>query len=82
MRKKTQIRTSRRSSKTGTSTSRPAQKPGLVERTRAAVTMVNSSINSEAAKVSAFMELFHPDYDKDKTRELVNDARRRQRGVA
>lgn len=47
--------------------------PSLMQRTRAAVTFCNST-HDEGTDMAAFMELFHPDFDKDKTRELINGA--------
>lgn len=80
MRKKSTESKRRGSSKPAGKSPPLNQRPSLMERTRAARVMVDA-LRSEAAETAAFMALFHPDYDEGKTRELVNDARRRQRGV-
>lgn len=49
----------------------------LMERTRATVAMTSGG--SESLQLAGFMALFHPNYDPDKTRALVNDARERDR---
>jgi len=54
-------------------------KPDLMTRTRAAVAFCNTTIADEGTEMAAFMALFHPDYDPEKTREMVNDAREQGR---
>ena len=49
----------------------------IVERTRAAVALTSG--DGEAAQLAAFMGIFHPTFDADKTREMVNEARERDR---
>jgi hypothetical protein len=56
------------------------RKPDLMQRTRAARCFTNAT-NDDGTELGAFMALFHPEFPEDKTRELVNDARSRQRGA-
>jgi hypothetical protein len=50
-----------------------------MERIRAARFILNSTSigDSPRNELAAFMELFHPDYPEDKTRELINSMPRR-----
>ena len=56
------------------------QKPDLMERTRAAVTVLNTQqdANDDAAHMAAFLDLFHPEMSEKKKHALVQDARRKQ----
>jgi len=51
--------------------------PSQLERVRAARAIIHSRRDSEAMALTAFMEIFHPDYSEDKKRELVADVRNR-----
>ena len=52
-----------------------------MDRTRAAVCFLNSGSghNGSGSKMAAFLDIFHPELSEEKTRELINDARERDR---
>lgn len=54
--------------------------PSQMERVRAARAIINGrGGNSEAFALQGFMAIFHPDFDADRTRQMVNDVRERER---
>ena len=52
--------------------------PNYMTRVRAARDYTNRATNDAGTELVAFMALFHPDFDKDKVREMANDIRAEQ----
>jgi len=52
-----------------------AKERTLMDRTRDAVGYCNSAGADEGTDLAAFMAIFHPNFDQNKTRELVFEAR-------
>lgn len=51
-----------------------------MERVKAARAILHSRQGSEALALHAFMAIFHPKFPADKTRDMVRDVRKRERG--